>query len=528
MAYQGETVTIPLGKQGLLTDVAPGDIPPTALIVANNINLSNGSIEKSLGSRRYNDSSLGAGVVALFDWNPTTILQRMIVLTADGSIYRDIGDKTFSLNTPINTDFGTPGVDSQFVSGGNEVAGQAKKLYLFTKSKQLHVLEGDGTSFAEIGSPAADWTTPNFPTGGLIHSNRLWAYGNDNAQSTIYASNTGDHSNFASGILIFNVFPGEGGRLKGAVVYRGRLFVFKEGDFVYYLEDSDASSDNWYFKKLSSGFGLAAPNSISQVLDDLVVGNSTGSLTSMKATEQFGDIESGDVLALVKVENYMRTHTSLSGVRFMHSLYYPAKKQAYYTYRSKYGSGNDTLLTVDVNDGTRVIFGDKDQADCLALRRDIDNIDRPMYGAADGYVYLMDQEDRSVGGFSYTGEFQTPHMDFRFLDPKIAHRQKHFDFLSVEFVPQGGWDLSADVFIDGKFSETITFEMKVRDDGMDSFTLNTDKLGRQEAQNSPAKPLHGTGRRLSIRFYNSGLLENFKISSFTVGFRPAGDGPTRL
>jgi len=528
VSYAGQTVTIPLGRKGLLTDVAPGDIPPDNLITANNINLGIGSIEKERGSRKYNDSALSDPIVAVTDWRPSSNIQRLIALTSGGNVYRDIGDKTFTSNTAINTGLGSPGVDSMFVHGGNEVAGQNKKLYLFTGDSQLKVLSGDGTSFSDIGSPAADWATPNFPTGGLVHRNRLWAFGNDNAQSTIYASTTGDHSDFTGSFLLFNVFPGEGGKLKGAVVYRGRLFVFKEGDFVYYLNDQDPSSTNWYFTKLSSGFGLASPHAISQVLDDLVVGNSTGSLTSMKATEQFGDIESGDVLNNTHIENYVRTHTSLSGVSFMHSLYYPAKKQAYYTYRSKYDPDNDRLLILDMNGGTKLSFGTKDQVNCLALRRDIDNIERPMYGASDGFVYLMDQEDRDVGGNAYTGEFKTPHIDFRFMDPQIASKQKHFDFLSIEYVPQGGWDLSADIYLDGKFSETLTFTMKTRSDGMDTFTLGTDKLGREESQNSPHKPLHGTARRLSIRFYNSGLRENFKISSFTVGFRLAGDGPTRL
>jgi hypothetical protein len=36
------------------------------------------------------------------------------------------------------------------------------------------------------------------------------------------------------------------------------------------------------------------------------------------------------------------------------------------------------------------------------------------------------------------------------------------------------------------------------------------------------RKLRGQGRTISFRFYNAGLNENFKIASFTTGFRPGG------
>jgi len=529
MGYQGQTVTIPLGNQGLLTDINPSDIPITALIRANNVNLGNGNIEKANGSHKYNSSALSSGIVALFDWHPSSITQRLIALTSDGSIYKDSGDRLFNGGTAINTGLGSPSVRSQFVEGGNETAGRNKKLFLFTENNQVQVLSGDGTTFADIATPAADWSTPNFPTGGIIHRNRLWAFGNDNAKSRIYASNTGDHEDFTASFLTFNIFPGEGGRLIGAYVFKGRLFVFKEGDFVYYLNDGDSNSSNWYFSKLSSSFGLASPHGLLQAMDDVLVANTVGSITSMRAADTFGDIESADLLAVSQIENYVRETTSISGAQFSHTLYYGAKKLAYFTFRSKYGGTNDRVLVMDLNrKQPRFSFLTKDSPDVLALRKDINGVGRPIYGDASGYVYTMDEEDRDVGGNAYTGEFKTPHTDFRSVDPSIVHKEKHFDWIAVEFIPQGNWNLSADVFIDGKFSETLTFSMKTRSDGMDTFTLDEDDLGREESQLSPMKPLHGTGRRISLRFYNSGLLENFKLSSYTIGFRPAGEGPTRL
>ena len=175
----------------------------------------------------------------------------------------------------------------------------------------------------------------------------------------------------------------------------------------------------------------------------------------------------------------------------------------------------------------RYAFYDKDQVNCLSLNADINGVQRPMYGSEDGHVYLMDQEDRDVGGVAYEGSFKVAHSDFRAMDPSIANKNKLFDFLSLEFVPEGEWTVSVDVFIDGKFSETLTFPMKVRKDGIDAFTLGQDKLGREEAQ-SINRQLHGTGRRISFEVKQSGLRQTFKIASMTIGFRLAGERATQL
>lgn len=530
MSYKGNTATIPLGNAGLLTDVSPGEIPPTALIEATNVSLEEGYIQKAPGSRKYNSVALSAKVVSLFDWRPEIDIQRLIAATADGKLWRDIGDRTFSNTTEINSDLGLLSTNDSFVAGGNEVGGANKKLFFFSAASQVQVLNGDSTVFATMSAPAADWSSPNFPTKGVIHRNRLWAI----SKGFLYASDTGDHENFTSNNLIFNVFPGEGGDLTNLFVYKGRLFLFKEGGFVYYLQDLVIDSSEWFIKKLASGFTLASPNSIQQVVDDLVLGNESGSLTSLKATEAFGDIESADVLANQKMEKYMRQHTHPSGYEFMHSLYYLERKQAYYTYRSQYGSDNDLILVLDVNKGTRTVFWDKDNAECLALRKDINGVLRPIYGSADGFVFLMDQVDRDVGGSAYEGSFKTPHIDMRHLDPQVANKQKHFDWLQVEFVPTGKFDLFADIFIDGVFRQTLTFKLMNRSDGLGpsgSFTLGPTggtPLGRTDSQQTPQMRIRGKGQRISIKFRNAGLKENFKLASFTVGFRLAGNGATRI
>lgn len=525
MSYQGSVAHIPLGDLGLLTDMPPGAIPRGALIKANNVSFETGLITKAPGSYRYNTTVLPSPIVALHDWWPDVVTQRLIAACANGSIYRDIGDRVFSGATAIATGLGAPTPRSMFVEGGQETASRDKKLFFFSDgAAQLQVLTGDGVTFEEIATPAADWTTPRFPRFGFIHMNRLWAFMGQRA----YASATGDHEDFVTGVLTGNIFPGEGGELIGGCVFKGRAFVFKEGGFVYYLDDQDPDSDNWIWRKLASNFGLASPHGIIEVGNDLIAMNESGSLTSYAAVEQLGEVESGDLLRQLQIEEFVRQNTSLSGLSVAHALYYEAKKQLFFTYRTGWRTTNDLFLHIDNNrERPRPALWPKDQADCLALRKDSMKVQRPIYGSSDGYVYLMDREDRLVGGSAYTGEFKIAHTDFRFLDETIAHRNKLFDYLAVEFLPMGDWDLAVDVYIDGDFSETINFEMDVRDDGMGTFTLGTDALGREETQ-TITKPLHGSGRRLSLHCRLSGSNQNFALASFDVGFRPSATQATRL
>jgi hypothetical protein len=524
MAYSGNVAQIPLGELGLLTDVPPGQVPRGALIKANNISYETGLITKAPGSQRYNSQVLPAGVVALFDWWPDNVSQRLIAVCSNGSVYRDIGDGVFSLAVAIKTGLLNLTSKSMFVEGGNETAGRNKKLFFFSSSNQVQVLSGDGVTLTEIADPAADWVSPNYPNVGLIHRNRLWAFMGQRA----YASNTGDHEDFDTDYLTQNIYPGEGGNISGAFVFKGRLFSFKEGGYVYFLDDTDTDSDNWVWRKLASNFGLASPHGVMEIGNDMIAVNEAGSPTSYAAVESFGDIESADVFRLLQIENFMRDNTDLSGVEYTHALYYEAKKQAFFTGRTTYRTTNDLLIHIDFNKASpRVALWSKDQAECLGLRKDINKIQRPIYGASDGYIYLMDREDRLVGGSAFTGEFKIGHMDFRYMDEKLANKNKLFDYLAVEFLPTGSWNLEIDVYIDGNFVETINYLMDVRDDGLDTFTLDTDALGREETQ-TIQKPLHGSGRRISFHCRQSGSNQNFSLASFTVGFRLSGEQAARV
>lgn len=524
MAYGGVAVKIPLGSMGLFTDAAPGDIPPSALIRAENITLENGVIEKAKGGLRYNLSALPAGIVALADYWPDTLTQRTIAVCADGTAYRDIGDRLFSGNVAITSGLGALTPNTQLIEAGAETSGSPKKLFLLTEGKnQLKVLSGDGTSFSDVSSPAVDWVTPNFPTVAIVHRNRLWVF----MEHTAYGSDSGNHENFTTNALIQPIYVGEGGRIIGAYVFKGRMFVFKDGGLVYFLNDEDPDDANWYWLKLAGNFGLASPHAVFDALNDMIAVNTTGTATSYTAVQALGDVESADIFRNARMERYVHTNLNKGGLDTIHTLYYPEKKQAFMTYRQSAGANNNTMICIDLGqDAPKMTVNPKGTPNCLTLYKDTYGIQRPMYGDASGYVILMDREDRLEATAAFTSVFQTPALDFRNADGALANVEKHFDFLSVEFIPAGNWNLSCDYFIDGKFIETLSFPMYVDPDYMDEFELDEDYL-QAEYANSISRRLKGTGRNISFKFYHSGSNQSFQVTGITVGFRPGSDRQLR-
>lgn len=530
MSYTGTKVKIPLGEMGLMTDVAPDKVPASALIRANNICFFNGTVQKAPGSIRWNATPLTAGIVAVKYYQPTLEQPFFMAATSDGKIYRGTSRQ---FNAAIATVSSTPlNTNCIFVTGGAESAGNAKKLFFFTGgATKPYVLSGAGTSMTTISAPASDWTsTGTYPKFGVIHRNRLWAFAGQNA----YASSTSNHEDFqnVTTTLTEAIYPGEGGELRAAFVYKGRLFAFKDGGFSYMLNDADTSTTNWYWKKVASNFGIAAPNAVAEVLDDMIMGNTYGTLTSYSASQKLGDVEAADVIQEMQFESYLRSNTSKVGVPFEHLLYYGEKKMLFATYRSSYYTYNDMLLMIDFarKQGARGAIWKKGSPQCLGLYKDINQIDRPMYGDKDGYLNLMDWEDRTEGGSAYTGEFQTAHLDFSFADQGLASAEKHFDFLSVHYVPESTGNLSCDYYIDGRYIETLTFPMtqysrpRLGTAATDTaaFTLGTSRLAQPNTE-TVTRGLSGTGRTFSAYFYNSGSNESFQIPAITVYFRAGGD-----
>lgn len=668
MGYTGISVPITLGQVGLITDDPISALPLNALQKAENVSFQNGRISKMQGSTRYNSSALTSDIVAVFDWWPTSLLQRLIAVTDDGKIWRDSGDGTFSSATPIKTGLGVLTTDTKILTGGAESSGRNKKLFILTGVSQVQVLSGDSATPTAIALPSPDWATGSFPAFGIQYQGRLFIFNSAADRHRIYGSTLSDHENFTGpvfgnsrwelwsriaatpnvdrtatvqagtattiftttnndGFLVygvntfdsielavsqaatgapvytyeywngstwsaltvttaptltaignttldfnipsnwavgdgtevagntayyairvlattapatavqitsltvsntsydaapqtFSIFPGEGDGLISAYVYRGLLFLFKKPFGVYIVDGRDPNIQNWTVVKYSDAFGVGSPHAVTQILGDLVAANSMGSITSLQASDSFGDFDAGDVLQNAKVEDYIRDNTNFNGIPFGQAIYYSEKKIAMFTAQSTTTNVRDRIIAIDVGrQNSRIYLISKDQPNCLALRKDTQGISRPMYGDQSGYVYLMDQQTFNVNGVPYIGEFQTAYSDFGQVSQEYAGKNKIFDFLEVNYVATGNNDFSVDIFVDGDFRQTLTFTQRFGT-GLDSFVLDVDVLAGDANGGRNRKPLKScTGNQISFRFYNNSSNESFQIERIIVGFR---------
>lgn len=528
MSYGGVIADIRIGRGGLMTDMNPLDIPDTHLILAENIEIQNGIIQKDPGSRKWNTSAavLPSPIKALLDWFPSEVLQRFISVTAAGRVYKHPDPETATQITASGsaptTLIVTEGNPIQIVAGGNEAPGDPRKAFIFTGNSQIQVISGDASVRTNITSPSADWDAATdvegYPRGGAIHRSRLWVFLNHR----IYASDPDDHENFVSNGIQFPIYPGEGERIVTVIVYKQRLFVMKYPFGLYVLNDADSSTSNWYFQKLSDEVGASGPDAHIHAMDDFLVSNSTGTVTSMTATQNLeGIVESADIFSILKVENYIRQVISPQGLLERRAIFYGEKKIAYFAARSNGGLTNNRIMKVDFsNQRPELTIVTKDQPNCFALRKVL-NRKKPFYGADNGYIYEMDRADRNVGGSTYTMRFQTPYTNFAYLDPKLGQMNKNFDFLELGFVPTGRFDLTCDYFIDGAYINTITLDL---DSGpaLDDFELDTDRL-TPNASFPVTKKLTNYGKTISFRFTQGSINQNIKLAYLRVYFRPSDE-----
>jgi len=105
----------------------------------------------------------------------------------------------------------------------------------------------------------------------------------------------------------------------------------------------------------------------------------------------------------------------------------------------------------------------------------------------------------------------------------MPNKNKLYDWLAVEYVPESSGNLSCDYFIDGKYMDTLTFPMvQYLSPELNTLLLGTDMLGQPNTETA-MRELAGSGRVISFRFYNGGSNQSFQITTITVGFREAGE-----
>lgn len=523
MSYDGDSTYIPLGQHGVLSDQAADKLPIGALSEAENVLCRNGLIEKAPGSARWNASALGSAIRGLFDYHPDSFHQKWIAVLQDGSVYALPDADTNTLvsaqsGSPSNLQItGTPVI----VLGGNESISNDKKVFIFTGGSQIQVMTANENTRRDITSPASDWTSANYPNIGIAHRGRLYVF----TEHFGYASDPTNHENFQSSNLTFAIYPGKGIKIKGAIIYKGRLFAFKFPRGIYLLEDTDTNSDNWYFREISDAFTLGGTQAVVQTIDDVWTLTTQGTVISGKASEKLGNVAFSDLLFQLGAKNSKSRYIGHKAQTRAAAVFDDDNARVMFAMHRSGQASQNLMLDIDLANlqNPKVTWHTKDQINCFAKRLEPWGAERPYYGADDGYIYQMNHEDRLVGASSYSGSWQTHYLDMSHKDPKYKGMAKTFDFLQVFYRPAGNYNLTVDAFVDGYRYETKAYSMTKGDYVHDDkFVLDTNQALDHQSYRSQFLRVNARGETIAIRGYNSGASENFEILGVKVYFKGLG------
>lgn len=529
MAFNGLIAEIPIGNDGLIGTKNIARMPLGALLDSTNTSYAAGTVGKEGGSAKYNSSAITGtpAVMGGWDWNHDGDIQRMIVLLDDGTLKKDTGGGAFGTTLASGLtvqDAGADPIVPVFVEGGKEAAANDRKLFIFTGRNAVQVLSADGATTSGISTPPADWATTNQPTFGLIHEGRLWGGGNANDAHRLYYSTTGDHEDLTgSGSGTISIYPGEGERLVNAVSYRSGIVCFKYPRGIYYVDTSDPTVASWKVIKISDKLGAAWIGCVSAIQDDVAYVDATGDIRLLTATDRFGSVDTDSLSDFSEMDDYVRSNLTRTQIKKWKMVYYPTKKELHLACTGTGATVNNRRIVVDFNRPDRPRFRVSDKDSCVSLwLRQVNRVPELTSGDDAGFVWRLDQESRAKDGVGYAGQFQTPHMDFSDLDPRLGTARKAGKFLELVVEPKGNWNLSCQVLWDGEIKETVQFNMGTTGASLGSFVLGTDKLAEQGVLNKKRR-ITGSGRRLSIMGTNSGAGQDFSVARMFVHFKPSDE-----
>lgn len=445
---------------------------------------------------------------------------RIFTATTEGAILRD---KPLTLTTG-DLDESAPGgglslaqETGWFVPAGLEAAANKRKLFYLNGLDPVQVLAGDGAAFTDIATPPLDWGTATDPTkqpqAGIIHRNQLAVFGSLADPHRVYFSDVDNHEDFTGGTSFSMRFRSDiGDIVQAAVSFNGVLFIFKHPVGIYWLDDTPISTTNWVINTKSSAVGVApSPYAALAIDDDVLFMAEDGSFHFLSAVDLLGGVKNADATYALGLSRWIRDNVNLSRLDLIQSVWYTHKKTAYFAVPSTGSNQRDLILKWDFG-GTlrglpaRFSFSRRDEWDGSTMRQSLDgDIPRPIF-AEGNLVFLSDQDARNKDGAAYTTTYDTPDLDFSWVDDSLRNRRKLFEHIELVMTPVVG-TITVEYFVDGTSKGTQTFD------------ANTRRVKRRLTI--------GDGYTLRLRVTNSVLNDDFKILSHIIFFKPGNENQNR-
>lgn len=501
------------GSGTTFTNHAPGD----RIVVGNETRII--SVIASATSLTTTQSWITASAGAAYK---VRVGNRIVTATTNGNVFKE---KPLTLTTgnldavALESGLNRSARPGRFVAGGKEAAAQPRKLFYFNGIDPVQYLLGDGTSMGEVTRPAGtDWSLTADenaqPTNGLIHENRLLAWGNLTDPHRVYATGPDDHDDFSTADALSLRFRSDiGDRIWCGASFQGILFVWKYPRGIFYLDDTDTDPSNWVVRAKSEALGCApSPFAALPIDDDVLFMAADGTFHLLTAVDALGGTRTSDITRKLGLSKWIRENLNLERLNQVLSVWYSQKKLAIFAVPGTGSTLNNLTLKFDFSGVERGLplkfsYSERDVGDGLAIRRTPQGgPEKPILGQA-AFVFLLDQEARNANGVAYTGQYQTPHLDFSHIDPDLRDKRKLYEHLELLMEPVAAGTLTVDVYIDGTLKQTLTYDATRR---RQSKRLNV-----------------GDGFTISLRVTNSVLNEDFKVLSHLVYYKVGNEDQNR-
>lgn len=403
---------------------------------------------------------------------------RLITATSGGNLFKEkptsltTGDiDAVTLKSGLNLS-ARPGF---FVKGGKEAAALNRKLFYFNGVDPVQVLSGDGTSTTSVATPPVDWSASanqgQQPIGGVIHQNRLVAFGNLNDPHRAYFSDPDDHEDFTSAEAIDIRFRSDiGDRIYSGLAYQGILFFWKYPRGIFYLDDTSFTATDWLIRPKSESLGCApSPYAALSIDDDVLFIDPNAHFHLLSAVDVLGGARASDLIIRLGLSRWIRENVNLKRLDLTVSYWYPQKKLAVFHVPGAGDNENTLTLKFDFSGRERELpmkfsFSRRDSAAAAAVRRASDGgPESPVIGEG-AFVYLADQEERTKNGLGYTMRYRIPNLDLSHVAPELRTAKKLPEHLELLMEPVAAGTLTVTIYVDGTPTETLTFDAtKTRD-----------------------------------------------------------------
>lgn len=521
MSYRGQQAVLPAGQGGFNGDSNNQNIPITDLTIARNIRYDGNSWTKAPGLTSYDPAGI-AGAPDILDaiqYIPEEGLSRIITACSDGKVYRETAGNLDATTLVSGLDFTDAVV---LVEAGEESFSINKKLLLFSKGVAPYYIDGDAATMTPITLVSVDWSGDDQPTGAVYHDSRVVAWLNHN----LYFSNLASHVDFITDDPpIISVAPGRGERIVAAFSFLPeKLFVWKYPVGIYEVDTAQITDLFIPVATVKQDIGGSGPKGVCRVKNDIWFISNTGHIHSLTAINASEDTSDSDITAQLNLEAWTRDNVDLSKISTVELSYDEERQEVTAAYTSKDGEINGLALVIDVSDVNNIRAAVEDRGEyfqTLFMYREADGSYQLYVGGTGGKIYQANRIARSIDSTTpYVAMFEYPETDLGYSNPSVAHKQKRFDWLEITAVPTGNYSISFDIFIDGVKTQTVTANLGQSGAALDSFILDTDRLGGGDLVNHKVK-LYGRGRRIAIRGTNTGLNENFVITQIMLHYRSA-------